>query len=92
MTNPGRHAYKQCEIFAYKKWTVSPQRRCREDIFRRSRKPAPKSDAKCLPELYFFRNGTSTKTALASFPGSGKTWTRHLLQVATGNDMFLLPK
>ena len=37
VTNPGRHANKQCEIFAYKNWTVSPQRRCREDIFRRSR-------------------------------------------------------
>ena len=29
-------------------------------------------------------------TALASFPGSGNTWVRHLLQQATGKDSFLL--
>ena len=92
VTNPGRNSNMTCGIFVNKKWTVSPQRRYREDVIRRSRIPAPKSDVKCPPELHFFQNGTLPKTALASFPGSGNTWTRHLLQVATGNDRFILPK
>ena len=92
VTNPGRNANKQCGNFMNKNWTVSPQRRHREDVIRRSRIPTPKSDVKCPPEFHFFQNGTLPRTALASFPGSGNTWTRHLLQVATGNDVFLLPK
>ena len=55
LTNPGRNANKQCGIFINKNWTVSPQRRHREDAIRRSRIAAPKSDVKCPPELHFFQ-------------------------------------
>ncbi|ELU11424.1 hypothetical protein CAPTEDRAFT_193826 [Capitella teleta] len=39
----------------------------------------------CL-DIIFAGNGTSLlpSTALASFPGSGNTWTRHLIELSTG--------
>ena len=40
------------------------------------------------PELHFSRRGLPV-TVLASFPGSGNTWLRHLLQQATGETHFL---
>ena len=39
-------------------------------------------EAKC-PDLHFSRK-TLPVTALASFPGSGNTWLRHLIQQSTG--------
>ena len=39
----------------------------------------------CPPVMrYLEKCSQCHRTALASFPGSGNTWTRHLLQLATG--------
>ena len=91
VTNPERHADKQCGLFAITNGTVSPRRRLREAFIHRSHIPAPNSDVKCPPDVHFFHDGTLPRTALASADGAGNTWTRHLLQVATGKDMFISP-
>jgi len=61
----------------------------------------PRSDSNhgqvCPPAMHFSQS--LPVTALYSFPGSGNTWVRHLLQIATGiytgsiyNDLSLLEK
>lgn len=42
---------------------------------------------KCVPVHY--REVAGPAVALASFPGSGNTWLRYLLQLSTGNEHFL---
>ena len=43
--------------------------------------PAPVS---CPPKFGYHGPGTLARTALASMEGSGNTWLRHMLQIATG--------
>ena len=50
--------------------------------------PVPKSKPKPLQsceKLKFASDPLFPKTALATFPGSGNTWTRHIIQQLTGN-------
>ena len=42
------------------------------------------SDGSCHWGPLQFRNPPGLKVALASPPGSGNTWVRHLIQIATG--------
>ena len=40
---------------------------------------------RCPPKMHYQKgNEQGPKTALLSFPGSGNTWMRHLLELATG--------
>ena len=41
-------------------------------------------DIKCESVVPTFSNVSTEKVALASFPGSGNTWTRHLIEQITG--------
>lgn len=41
------------------------------------------ADKRCLDQ-HFLPSKAKELVALASFPGSGNTWTRHLIELATG--------
>ena len=88
-TKPEGNPADQCGIFVNMTETMSPERQRREDSIRRSHILTPPK--LCPPTKDFFRNGTLPRTALVSPPGAGNTWTRHLIQVATGDNIVLLP-
>ena len=55
---------------------------CDETAFRVYRTFA--EDARCKPLKFLPSNSTVKKAVLLSFPGSGNTWVRHMIEQASG--------